>query len=130
MFLDTSVIIELFQSDSGSPRFVNIYEHVKGEPLFMSVIQVAELSDWCLKNNIRPEDMLGQLKRIVGTIPLNERLCLEGSRIKSQMRAKGSKSFSLMDGLILASARSVNQKLLTLDRDFAKADGVVVLKEK
>jgi predicted nucleic acid-binding protein len=128
MFLDTSIIIELFQSDSGSPRFVNIYEHVKGEPLFMSVIQVGEISDWCLKNSIRPEDMMGQLKKILGTIPLNEKLCLEGSRIKSEMRARGLKSFSLMDGLILASARSVNQKLLTLDRDFAKADGVVVLK--
>ena len=128
MFLDTSVIIELFQSDSGSPGFVSIYEHVKGEPLFMSVIQVAELSDWCLKNNIRPEDMMGQLKKILGTIPLNEKLCLEGSRLKFEMRAKGSKSFSLMDGLILASARSVNQMLLTMDRDFAKADGVVMLK--
>jgi predicted nucleic acid-binding protein len=94
----------------------------------MSVIQVAELSDWCLKNSIRPEHMMGQLKKIVGTMPLNERLCMEGSRIKSEMRVKGSKSFSLMDGLILESARSVNQELLTLDRDFAKADGVVVLR--
>jgi predicted nucleic acid-binding protein len=128
MFLDTSIIIELFRSDSSSPGFVRIYEHVKGEPLFMSVIQVGELSDWCLKNNVRPEDMLGQLKKIVGAIPLNEKLCLEGSRIKSEMRAKGSKSFSLMDGLILASARSVNQTLLTLDRDFANAEGVVLLR--
>ena len=128
MFLDTSVIIELFQSDSNSSRFVRIYEHIKGEPLFMSVIQVGEISDWCLKNNIRPEEMIGQLKKILGTIPLNEKLCLEGSRIKSEMRARGSKSFSLIDGLILASARSINQTLLTLDRDFAKADGVVMLK--
>jgi len=128
MFLDTSVIIELFQSDSNSSRFVRIYEHIKGEPLFMSVIQVGEISDWCLKNNIRPEEMIGQLKKILGTIPLNEKLCLEGSRIKSGMRARGSKSFSLIDGLILASARSINQTLLTLDRDFAKADGVVMLK--
>lgn len=128
MFLDTSVIIELFQSDSNSPRFVKIYEHIKGEPLFMSVIQVGEISDWCLKNNIRPDEMIGQLKKILGTIPLNEKLCLEGSRIKSEMRARGSKPFSLIDGLILASARSVNQKLLTLDRDFAKADDVMMLK--
>jgi predicted nucleic acid-binding protein len=128
MFLDTSIIIELFQSDSNSPGFVRIYEHVKGEPLFMSVIQVGELSDWCLKNKVRPEEMMGQLKKIVGTIPLNEKLCLEGSRIKSEMRVKGAKSFSLIDGLILASARSVNQTLLTMDRDFAKADGVAVLK--
>jgi len=128
MFLDTSIIIELFRSDSNSPGFVRIYEHVKGEPLFMSVIQVGELSDWCLKNNVRPEDMLGQLKKIVGAIPLNEKLCLEGSRIKSEMRAKGSRSFSLIDGMLLASARSVNQTLLTLDRDFAKAEGVVLLR--
>jgi predicted nucleic acid-binding protein len=130
MFLDTSIIIELFQSDSCSPGFVKIYEQIKGEPLFMSVIQVGELSDWCLKNSVRPEDMMGQLKKIVGAIPLNEKLCLDGSRIKSEMRAKGSKSFSLIDGLILASARSVNQTLLTLDRDFAKSDGVFLLKEK
>ena len=128
MFLDTSIIIELFQSDSNSPGFIRIYEHVKGEPLFMSVIQAGELSDWCLKNNIRPEEMMGQLKKIIGAIPLNERLCLEGSRLKSELRAKGAKTFSLIDGMMLASARSVNQTLLTLDRDFAKAEGVVLLR--
>jgi predicted nucleic acid-binding protein len=43
------------------------------------------------------------------------------------MRSKGLKRFSLMDGIILASARSIDQKLLTADSDFRKAEDAVLI---
>jgi predicted nucleic acid-binding protein len=127
MFLDTSIVVEIFRGGENTKTFQDIYEMVKEELLFISVIQIGEISDWCLKNGIDPTERVSQLKHIVNIIPLSEKICLEGSRIKYNNRRKGITSFSLIDGIILASARSVNQKLLTKDTDFEKANDAVVL---
>jgi len=127
MFLDTSIIIEIFRSGENTKSFQDIFELVKDEPLFISIVQIGEISDWCLKNDIEPEERILKLKRILNIIPLSERICLEGSRIKYDSRREGISHFSLIDGFILASARSINQKLLTKDTDFRKADDAIVL---
>ena len=127
MFLDTSIIIEIFRSGKSSKQFEEIYYHIKDEPLFISIIQVGEISDWCLKNDIDPVKRILKLKHILNTIPLSETICLEGSQIKHDMRNREISKFSLMDGIILASARSINQKLLSTDNDFRKTSDVIIL---
>ncbi len=128
MFLDTSIIIDMFLSGKDSERFDAIYDCIKDEPIIISVIQLAEISDWCLNNDIAPSEAVSKVKDIVEILPLNERILLDGSRIKYGMRSGGVKKFSLMDGIILASALSVNEKLLTSDSDFRKAEHAVILK--
>lgn len=128
MFLDTSIIIEIFRSEKNSKTFEEIYSVIKDEPLFMSVIQIGEISDWCLKNNIDPEKRISKLRKILNVIPLSEKLCFEGSQIKFNSRKKGMNKFSLIDGIILASARSINQKLISMDNDFRIINDAVVLK--
>jgi predicted nucleic acid-binding protein len=109
MFLDTSIIIEIFQSKKKSETFEEIYELIKDDPIFISVIQMGEISDWCLKNNINPEKRIFKLKQILNVVPLSEKICLEGSKIKYNIRKKGTKKFSLIDGIILSSARSIKK---------------------
>lgn len=127
MFLDTSIIIEIFRSGENTKPFEDIYELIKDEPLFISIIQIGEISDWCLKNGINPTERISNLKHIVNIIPLSEKICCEGSRIEYDFRREGVSHFSLMDGFILASARSINQNLLTKDTDFRKAGDALVL---
>jgi len=127
MFLDTSIIIEIFRTGKDTKKFEEIYNFIKDEPLFISVIQLGEISDWCLKNKINPKDRINRLKDILNIIPLSEKVCLEGSKIKYEMRKKRLFKFSLFDGIILASAQSINQKLLTIDQDFKKAKDVILL---
>lgn len=127
MFLDTSIIIEIFRSEKHTKEFGKIYELIKDEPLFISIIQIGEISDWCLKNSVDPAKRTASLKSILNIIPLSEKICLEGSQIKYEMRRQRISSFSLSDGIILASARSINQKLLTTDTDFRKADDAIIL---
>jgi predicted nucleic acid-binding protein len=55
-------------------------------------------------------------------------VCFEGSKVKHIYRNQGKTSFSLIDGIILVSARSINQDLLTKDTDFKKASDAIVLK--
>lgn len=130
MFLDTSIIIEIFRFEKGAKEFEKIYELIKDEPLFISIVQIGEISDWCLKNNTDPARRIAGLKSILNIIPLSEKIVLEGSQIKHEMRGKGIKSFSLIDGIILASARSINQKLLTTERDFRKAGDAIILAQE
>lgn len=127
MFLDTSVIIEIFRSGKSTKQFEDIYQLIKDEPLFISIIQIGEISDWCLKNDIEPAERITRLKRILNIIPLSETICLEGSKIKYEMRNMKISKFSLTDGIILASARSINQKLLTTDTDFRKSSDAILL---
>ena len=127
MFLDTSIIIEIFHSGENTRLFGDIYALIKDELLFISIIQIGEISDWCLKNEINPTERISRLKDIANFIPLSEKICFEGSKIKYDFRREGVSYFSLMDGFILASARSINQTLLTKDTDFRKADDAIVL---
>jgi predicted nucleic acid-binding protein len=128
MFLDTSIIIEILRSVKKSRRFEDIFDLIEDEILFISMIQLSEISDWCLSNNIEPENRIKKIKNIVNVIPLTEEICLEGSRLKHEMRKKGISKFSLIDGLIIASARMVNQNLLTTDSDFRKITEAIIVK--
>jgi len=128
MFLDTTIIIELLQGDKRSKRIEKILALIKDEPLFVSVIQLGELSDWCISAKIDPLKPISQIKDIANIIPINEKIASEGAEIKHEMRKSSIKKFSLMDGLILASARSINQNLLTSDTDFRKAKDAIVIK--
>ena len=101
MFLDTSIIIEIFRQDKHSKLFKEIYDHIKDESLYISVLQIGELSDWCFHNNIDPEKRIAKLKKILNTVPISEELCIEGSKIKHTFQKKGIKKFSLIDGIIL-----------------------------
>ncbi len=127
MFLDTSVIIEIFRNDKNSKKFQDLYIYIKDEPLFVSIIQIGELADWCLKNNIDPEKRITKLKQILNVIPLNEKICYVGAQLKYSIRKNGVTKFGLLDGIVLASARSINQRLLTTDSDFRKLSDAIVI---
>ncbi|UCG70911.1 MAG: PIN domain-containing protein [Thermoplasmata archaeon] len=128
MFLDTSIIVDIFRYDEKDKNFQKIFELIKDDPLFISIFQIGEISDWSLLNRIDPIEPLKQLKKTMNIIPLSEDICLDASRIKFEMCKKGENKFSLADGVILASARSINQTLLSKDTDFIKAKDVIILR--
>ena len=126
MFLDTTVIVELMRGES--QRTNDILAYIENELLFISVIQLGEVNDWCLANCSDPAERIRQLKEIVNIIPLNEAICIEASAIKKNMRTQKIAKFSLMDGIILASARYIGQRLITSDTDFRKADDAIIIR--
>ena len=127
MFLDTSVMVELLTSPKESERSASLLRHMKDEPLSISAIQIGELSDWCLRNDIEPTGLMQSLKDIVSVLPLSERIILQGSWLKHTRRTGGFTKFSLIDGIILASAMELKETLLTLDQDFSGLGNVIVL---
>ena len=127
MLLDTSVVIEVLRHIKTSKEFKLIQRRIGEEELYLFVVQLAELSDWCFANDVPVRERVEELKKLANIIPLDEDICLEGSRIKNERRKKGFRSFGLVDGFLLAAARSVGERLLTFDRDFAEEQDCLVL---
>lgn len=125
MFLDMSILIDLFRKDAAATSYMK--KVVEREPLYSSIIQVGELADWCYSNDLDPTTALSRLRKMCYFTNLTEDICLEGSRIKREQRKAGKNKFSLIDGLIASSAASFEQKLLTNDRDFEGLENVIVL---
>ncbi|TMI22496.1 type II toxin-antitoxin system VapC family toxin [Candidatus Bathyarchaeota archaeon] len=127
MLLDTSVVIEVLRHIKTSKEFKLIQRRIGEEELYVFVVQLAELSDWCFANDVPVRERVEEVKKLANIIPLDEDICLEGSRIKNERRKKGFRSFGLVDGFLLAAARSVGERLLTFDRDFAEEQDCLVL---
>jgi predicted nucleic acid-binding protein len=127
LLVDTSTIIEIFRHPKTSGRFRRIKERIETEELYVLVVQLAELSDWCLENKVSPRERVDAVKKLANIVPLDEEVCLEGSKIKSERRRGGYKDFSLLDGLVLAAARSLGDRLLTFDTDFSGEKDCIVL---
>ena len=127
MFLDTSAVIEILRHARSSAQYKRIKEHMGSEELYILVVQLAELSDWCIENNAPVRDRVEAVKKFANILSLEEETCLEGSSIKAERRRKGYKDFSLLDGLVLAAARSMGERLLTFDNDFERETDCILL---
>ena len=127
MFLDTSVIIELLAQERGPRLSDEIMELTKDEKLYMSIAQMGEVTDWCIRKEEDISLTINTVQQFVNVLPLNEIICIKASMIKDEMRRKGVDKFGLMDGIVLASAMSINHTLLTMDEDFKMSESAMVL---
>lgn len=129
MFVDSSILIVLMAENGGASLVQSIVQRIRDEEIFISIIQLGELSDWALRHGIEVDQLISKIRTITTSIPLSERIILKGSRVKFNRRTDGFTKFSLIDGLIFASALELNERLLTLDTDFRDLENVMVLSE-
>jgi len=118
VLLDTTVLVEIFRSPGTSSLFRKIVEEMGDEEAFVSIIQLGEIADWAVRNGIPAKDRVDSVKEIALIVPLSQKICLDAAEIKYRRRESGYKDFGLLDGIVLATARSVKQKILTFDTDF------------
>ncbi len=125
MFLDTTILVEVLR---GNAQVVSYVEKIaEKEPLMFSIVQVGELADWSYSNNFDPSKILDEVMSMATVVGITENVCLEGSRIKHEQRKAGKSKFGLIDGFIISSATSFEQKLLTKDWDFEGLESVVII---
>ncbi|MDY6966477.1 MAG: PIN domain-containing protein [Halobacteriota archaeon] len=123
MFLDTSAVIELFL---GSKLGTKVLEAIKEDDAFISIVTYAEVAMWCKRNGKDIEVLKENIEKIANTVDLTSNICYEAANITFEEKQK-NKSFGIIDGIIMASARSVNQQLITKDRHFEGFSDVVIL---
>ena len=124
MLLDTSAIVALFTSKRDADR---IEKEVGDSQLYVSQVQLAELADWATKSGVPAADRVEAVEQMASVVPLTKEICLDAARIKHSMRRKGVTGFGIIDGIILSTARSLEQTLLTFDTDFKGETDCVVL---
>ena len=125
MLLDTSVLVALFTSKRAADR---IEKEVGTSELYVSQVQLAELADWATKAGAPAAERVDAVEQMASVIPLTREICLEAAAIKSGRRKRGVLDFGIIDGIVLATARSLGQSLLTFDADFEGEEDCVVLR--
>ena len=124
MFLDTSALVAMFTSR----RLANKIEKTVGDSqLYVSQIQLAEIADWATRSGAPVSERIEAVEQMTDVSPVTKEICIEAAAIKSVIRGKGKSGFGVIDGIILATARSLGQNLLTLDKDFAGEHDCVIL---
>lgn len=124
MLLDTSALVALFTRKSAADR---IEKEAGNSELFVSRIQLAEIADWATRSGVPAIDRVDAVEQMATVAPLTREICLEAAAIKSAKRKRGASSFGIIDGVVLATARSLGQSLLTFDADFDGEEDCLVL---
>ena len=125
MLLDTSALVAIFTSKKAAER---IGKELGDSQLYVSHIQLAELADWATRSGAPAAERVEAVEQMASVAPLTKEICLEAAAVKFEKRKKGLSSFGIIDGIVLATARSLGQSLLTFDTDFAGEEDCKVLR--
>lgn len=124
MLLDTSVLIEMFTDDAKARQ---VESEIGKEEAYVSMVQIAELAAWAIRVGRPVRERIETTKELASVLPLDEEDCREAASIRDQRRKAGKNDFGIIDGILLATARSRGQRLLTFDRHFEGEEDCVVL---
>lgn len=120
MFVDTTVLVEILRRSRKDPVSARLRETLGDEPLFCSSIQLGELADHHRRVGAPLGPSLDLIRRLLEIVPVDAETALLASELKAEARRhRMARNFSLIDGVILASARRRGQRLLTLAREFS-----------
>ena len=125
MLLDTSTFVALFTSKRAADR---IEKEIGSSELYVSHVQLAELADWATKSGVPAAERVEAVEQMASVVPLTKEICLAAATIKFARRKKGVSNFGIIDGIILATARSLGQSLITFDADFEGEEDCMVLR--
>ncbi|MFQ6136373.1 MAG: type II toxin-antitoxin system VapC family toxin [Candidatus Hydrothermarchaeales archaeon] len=127
MLLDTGILVEILTSDRESSRFKDIFDEIKEERRTISVLSLGELVDVMIRSGVDYQEPLERVKRMGDVVEMSEEISIQGAEIKNKRRREGFGNFSLMDGFILATARTINERLITTDEDFEALEDVIIV---
>lgn len=125
MLLDTHAWIEFFRGkDTGK----KVREVLRRERCYSSIVSLAELVEWCMRNDLkaRIKDYVTAVARGSVVLNLDEEIAAIAGRINHE-RKKKVKGWGMMDSMILATAISYNLSILTGDSHFKDLPNVKVL---
>lgn len=123
MFLDTSTVIELF---IGSDKGERVLKTITKDDVFISILTHAEVAIWCKRNGKDFEVWRDMIEKIANTVDLTPAICYDAAKITFETK-KNEKNFGIVDGIILASARSIDQRLMTKDKHFKGFEDAILI---
>ena len=123
MLIDTYAWIEFFR---GTESGIDAREVMRAERSFTSVVSIAEIAEWCLKNNLRVQEYLRAITKGSVILGLDEQTASIAGTINHE-RKKTIRGWGMVDSLILATAVSYDLRILTGDLHFKDLPNVRML---
>ena len=125
MLLDTSAWVEFFQ---GTERSKKVESVLKTEENFTSIVSIAEIVNWCLRNDIRDlitvyTEGIKKGSRILG---LSEAASSAAGELNFD-RKKTVKNWGMLDSFIVATSLLYDLRILTKDSQFKDLPNVEML---
>lgn len=127
LLIDTDVASFVFKGSDFAKPYLQVLD---GYQLSVSFMTVAELFQWAFQQKWgdRRIDQLEQYLLIYTTIPIDEPLCREWAKVRSEHRAIG-RVISPQDAWIAATALRYNLPLVTHNiKDFQQIPNLKLLK--
>ena len=125
MLFDTSAWIEFFKGTENSTRVANV---LKTEENFTSIVTIAELVIWCLRNNLQDKinTYISNVKQSSQVLELNEAIVFAAGKLNYE-RKKIIKDWGMLDSFIVSTGLFYNLKILTKDSQFKDLENVELL---
>lgn len=125
MLFDTSAWIEFL---TGSEKGKRIEEILNKEENFTSITTLAEITFWCLKNNLenKIESYLSGINKGSKILDLNQNLVTLAGRLNYERKGT-NKNWGMMDSFVLATSFLYGLKILTKDSDFKDLPNAEIL---
>lgn len=121
MFLDTSALIEIFQRGE---KAQDVLDAIRGKRVFVSVLSLAEMRVWALKNGVDLQRHHAFLNKNTTIVGLNLEIADEAGHLRF---ALSKKDVGLIDCLIASTAEFYSLQVLSLDRHFENFRNALVL---
>ncbi len=123
MLLDTSAWIDFFEGNKGGGKVKEILEN---EKCYTSIVSIAEIVNWCVRNNLDKDYYIKVIENNSFVINLKKSIVILAGRINFENK-KFIKNWGMLDSFIYATARIYNIKLLTSDHHFKDLQGADIL---
>lgn len=123
MLIDSYAWIEFF---IGSDKGKKVGKILEDEKNFTSIVSVAEIVEWCLKNGKDVEYFTNVMKNYSVILNLNEHICKFSGRINFERKKKVG-GWGMIDLFILATALMYDMQILTGDNHFSDIENAVML---
>lgn len=125
MLLDSSAWIEFFKGTEKSKR---VEEVLKSEDNHTCIVTIAEVINWCLKNNleIKLHEYVDGILKGSTVLDLNMQIITAAGRINYE-RKKNVKNWGMIDSMILATSLFYDLKILAKDPQFKDLPNVELL---
>ncbi len=123
MLLDTYAWVEFFL---GTEKGAVVKRILEKEKCFTSIVSIAEIIHWCLRNNLEETNFINVVERLSVVLNLNKEIVVFGGKINFHNKIK-IKNWGMIDSLIYSTARFYNLIVLTGDSHFKNLEGTEML---
>lgn len=125
MILDSSAWVEFFQNTKHAQTVVSA---IKDNKSFTSIMTLAEISNWCCKNNHEEAmpKIIESVKNSTKLLDVSENILITAGKLNYE-RKKSGKKWGMIDSIIVATALTYGLKILTKDYAFRDLPDAEVL---